>query len=72
MSSYNCLVFSVFNITKIKNNVNVKYKTKNNITDDIEVFLSTKNQKKTNMSSRMNLRLMATRVCITLESGSFF
>jgi hypothetical protein len=70
-SSYNYLCFSVFNITNIKNKVNVKYKTKNNITDVNDVFLSTKNQKKTKNSSRMNLRLTATRLCMTFESGSF-
>lgn len=51
--------------------MNVKYKTKNNITDDNPVFLATKNQKKTNKSSIRNLRLTDTRLCMTLESGSF-
>ena len=67
---YKDLCFSVFNITNIKNKVNVKYKTKNNITDDNPVFLAIKNQKKTKTSSRRNLRLTETRVCMTFESGS--
>jgi hypothetical protein len=50
--------------------VNVKYKTKNNITDDNPVFLEIKNQKKTKTSSMRNLRLTETRVCMTFESGS--
>jgi hypothetical protein len=50
--------------------VNVKYKTKNNITDDNPVFLAIKNQKKTKTSSMRNLRLTETRVCMTFESGS--
>lgn len=51
--------------------MNVKYKTKNNITDDKPVFLAIKNQKKTKISSRRNLRLTETRLCMTFESGSF-
>lgn len=51
--------------------MNVKYKTKNNITDDNPVFLAIKNQKKTKTSSMRNLRLTETRVCMTFESGSF-
>jgi len=51
--------------------VNVKYKTKNNITDDNPAFLAIKNQKKTKTSSRRNLRLTETRVCMTFKSGSF-
>jgi len=57
-------------MTNIKNKVNVKYKTKNNITDVNPDFLVIKNQKKTKTSSRRNLRPTATRVCITFESGS--
>ena len=45
------LCFNVFNITNIKNKVNVKYKTKNNITDDNPVFLAIINQKKTKINS---------------------
>ncbi|MFH0841758.1 MAG: hypothetical protein V1903_03965 [Bacteroidota bacterium] len=44
--------------------MNVKYKTKNNITDDIPVFLPKKNHRNANMSSVRNLRLMASRVCM--------
>ena len=36
----------------MKNKVNVKYKTKNNITDDNPVFLAIKNQKNTKQSSK--------------------
>ena len=51
--------------------MNVKYKTKNNITDDKPVFLAIKNQKKIKISSRRNLRLTETMLCMTFESGSF-
>jgi hypothetical protein len=51
--------------------VNVKYKTKNNITDDNPVFLAIINHTKTKTSSRRNLRLTETRVCMTFKSGSF-
>jgi hypothetical protein len=50
--------------------VNVKYKTKNNITDDNPDFLAIKNQKKTKISSMRNLRLTETRLCITFKSSS--
>jgi len=68
---YKILCLNVFNITNIKNKVNVKYKTKNNITADNPVFLAIINQKKTKINSRMNLRPTETRLCITFESGSF-
>jgi hypothetical protein len=55
----------------IKNNVNVKYKTKNNKTDDNPVFLARKNQENTKMSSRRNLSPTATRLCIVWLSGFF-
>lgn len=48
----------------IENNVNVKYKTKNNTTDGNSVFLATKNQIKARASSRRNLRVTDTRLCI--------
>ena len=67
---YKDLCFRVLYITNIKNKVNVKYKTKNNITDDNPVFLAIKNQKKTKTSSIRNLRLTEIRVCMTFESGS--
>jgi hypothetical protein len=51
--------------------VNVKYKTKNNNTDVIPVFLAIKNQMNTNTSSMRNLRLTETRLCMVWLSGSF-
>jgi hypothetical protein len=51
--------------------VNVKYKTKNNITDDNPDFLAIMNQKKTKISSRRNLRVTDTRLCMPVEPGSF-
>lgn len=51
--------------------MNVKYKTKNNIKDDNPAFLAIMNQKKTKISSRRNLRLTDTSVCMTFDSGSF-
>jgi hypothetical protein len=50
--------------------VNVKYKTKNNTTDDNCVFLATKNHKKAITSSRRNLRVTATRLCNVWLAGS--
>jgi hypothetical protein len=44
--------------------VNVKYKTKNNTTDVIPVFLPMKNHRNANMSSARNLMVMATIVCM--------
>jgi len=59
---YNDLFFSVFNITHIENNVSVKYITKNNKTEVIEVFLATKNQTSANNNSIRNFRLTETRL----------
>lgn len=56
--------FNVFNIMNIENKVNTKYKTKNNNTDDNPVFLARINQMNTKKSSRRNLRLTATRLCM--------
>jgi len=50
--------------------VNVKYKTKNNKTEDKPVFLATKNQANANISSIRNLRLIETRVCMVWPAGS--
>ena len=46
----------------IENEVNVKYSTKNNIINDIEVFLAIINHSRAITSSIRNLRLMLTRV----------
>jgi hypothetical protein len=46
----------------IENEVNVKYSTKNNIINDIEVFLAIINQSRAIKSSIRNLRLILTRV----------
>jgi len=54
-----------------ENNVNVKYKTKNNTTDDNSVFLATKNQMKASTSSRRNLRVTDTRLCMVWLAASF-
>jgi hypothetical protein len=51
--------------------VNVKYKTKNNNTDDNPVFLARINQMNTKKSSRRNLKLTATRLCMVWLSGFF-
>jgi hypothetical protein len=66
------LLFSVFNNTVTENKVNVKYKTKNNMTDDNPVFLAIKNHRNANISSVKNLMLTATSECIVWLSGSFF
>jgi hypothetical protein len=50
--------------------VNVKYKTKNNITDDNPVFLAIKNQKNANKSSARNLMLTTTKLCKVWLAGS--
>jgi hypothetical protein len=65
------LFFNVFTIINAENKVNVKYKTKNNITDDNPVFLATKNQTKARTSSSRNLRVTETRLCIVWLAGSF-
>ena len=52
----------MFNITNIEKIVNVKYSTKNNKINGIEVFLAIKNHIKAITSSIMNLRVMLTRV----------
>jgi hypothetical protein len=44
--------------------VNVKYKIKNNNTDENPVFLAIINQTNTNMSSSRNLAETATRLCM--------
>jgi hypothetical protein len=59
---YNDLFFNVFNITNIEKKVNVKYTIKNNMVNDIMVFLAIKNQKSAIKSSTRNLRVMLTRV----------
>jgi hypothetical protein len=51
-------------MTITENKVNVKYKTKNNMTDDNPVFLAIKNHKNANISSARNLRLIETRLCM--------
>jgi hypothetical protein len=68
---YKDLCFSVLIIAITKNKVNVKYITKNNITDAGDVFLATKNQMNASISSRRNLRLTETRLCIAWLPGSF-
>jgi hypothetical protein len=50
--------------------VNVKYRTKNNITDDNPVFLAIKNHMNANISSRRNLELIETKLCIVWLAGS--
>jgi hypothetical protein len=52
----------VFNITNIENDVNVKYSTKNNNINDIDVFLAIKNHIRAITSSIKNFRLMLTKV----------
>ena len=59
---YKDFFFNVFNITNIENKVNVKYSTKNNTIDDIDVFLAIKNQIKAIISSTRNLKLILTSV----------
>lgn len=54
-----------------ENKVNVKYKTKNNTTDDNSVFLATKNQIKASTSSSRNLRVTDTRLCMVWLAASF-
>jgi len=66
------LFFNVFSITISENNVNVKYKTKNNMTEDNPAFLAIINQKTANIISIRNLRLRETMVCIVWLSGLFF
>jgi hypothetical protein len=51
--------------------VNVKYKTKNNKTDDNPVFLAIKNHINANISSNRNFELMDTRLYIVWLAGSF-
>ena len=67
---YKDLNFNIFSITITVNKVSVKYITKNRKTDVREFFLEIKNQRSASIISSKNLRLMATRVCIALESGS--
>jgi hypothetical protein len=64
------LFFSVFTITITEKKVNVKYRIKNNTTDDNPVFLTIKNQINTNISSIRNLLLIETRLCIVWLAGS--
>jgi hypothetical protein len=52
----------VFNITNIEKIVNVKYSTKNNNINGIEVFLAIKNHINAITSSIRNLRVMLMRV----------
>jgi hypothetical protein len=54
-----------------ENKVNVKYKTKNNITDDNPVFLEIKNQMNTRISSTRNFKVIETRLCKVWLAGSF-
>lgn len=54
----------------IENKVKVKYKIKNNNTDDNPVFLAIKNQKNANMSSARNLMLTEATVCMVWLAGS--
>lgn len=58
------LSFSAFNIIITENNVNVKYKTKNNNTEDKPVFFARKNQVNANTSSIRNLMTIATMLCM--------
>ena len=55
---YKDLFLNVFNIMNIENDVNVKYSTKNNNINDIEVFLAIKNHIRAIISSIRNLRLI--------------
>jgi len=64
------LPFNVFNIINTENKVNVKYKTKNIITDDNPVFLDIKNQINANINSARNLMLIAMRLCMVWLAGS--
>jgi len=66
------LFFSVFNITNTENKVKAKYKTKNNMTDDVSVFLARRNQMSAKLISRRNLTLTDPRLCNVCASGSFF
>lgn len=66
------MFFNVFSIIVTKTKVNAKYKTKNNMTDEIPVFLAIKNQMTANKSSIKNLRLKETRVCIVWLPASLF
>lgn len=59
-------------MTDAVNKVSVKYKTKNNITEEIKVFLTTINHRSANINSMRNFRLIATRVCMVWLSGSLY
>jgi len=62
VSVYKDLFLSVFSITVTKNNVRVKYMTKNINTDSRKVFFAIKNQIRANTISSRNFRLTATRL----------
>jgi len=59
---YKDLFFSAFSIIHPENKVRDKYKTKNNKTEYNDVFLATINQRRANINSKRNFRVMASRV----------
>jgi hypothetical protein len=69
---YKDLIFSVFNIKKIEYREKAKYSTKNNISEEVKVFLATKNQISASTISISILTETATIRCIVWLAGSFF
>jgi hypothetical protein len=69
---YKGLVFSVFNIKIIEYSENDKYSTKNNKSEEVKVFLATKNHISASTISISILMETATIRCIVWLAGSFF
>jgi len=69
---YKGLVFSVFNIKIIEYSENAKYSTKNNNSEEVKVFLATKNQISASIISKSILTETATIRYIVWLPGSFF
>ena len=57
---------------KIEYRENAKYSTKNNKSEEVEVFLATKNQIRASTISRSILTAIAAKICIVWLEGSFF
>jgi hypothetical protein len=62
----------VFNIKNIEYRENAKYSTKNNKSEEVKVFLATKNQTSARTISRSILRATATIRYIVWLAGSLF
>jgi hypothetical protein len=62
----------VFNIKNIEYRENAKYSTKNNKSEEVEVFLATKNQRRASTISRSILIAIATKRYIIWLEDFFF